>query len=243
MLINLIRRIWLPRTLPLLAVWMANFALEFADVAAGLGVSGEVATVNKMNDTVQWLNASQAGREAIEGQFRDFRDMTLHGTGSDPTPNMPSDVLPAPPEAVQSMILTYIVNLVENKIKTADSYDHGTGMLLGVEPVPGEKPPPSSVKPIGTYDAAAQGNNYALGVLVSNRGESDAAELQCSLAGGEIKWRAAKTFTGKTVDARIEPPDGHPTGKPFQVMLRIQLYKNNQPYGQPSDVVFLTLDA
>lgn len=104
-------------------------------------------------------------------------------------------------------------------------------MMLATE---GSEPAPPT-KPTGEAHAAASG--YAFGVVVVNRQQSDRWRLNYRLASTDA-WTMLDSPTGKTADAIY--PGG--IGDPVKLELQIQLLKNNQAYGPPSDTFYVTLN-
>lgn len=64
------------------------------------------------------------------------------------------------------------------------------------------------------------------------------AEIEIRFAGSE-QWQTVKSFTGKSADVKVSPPAG---GQPMQIQARVQLYRKNIKYGQPSDAVYVTVN-
>ncbi len=52
---KIIKRLWLPTKLDTLASWYANFTLKFAQFAAQLGLTADLASVNDDNLMIQWM--------------------------------------------------------------------------------------------------------------------------------------------------------------------------------------------
>jgi hypothetical protein len=228
--------VWLPRTLAALAPWMANFALKFEQFAISLGLTaGDIAQVNKINDTVQWLLAAKEAMDANAKGFNMFRDETLYLDKDDPAPLTPITTMPEPPVEVVWGIVDILDNLV-GRIKLANLYTDEIGAQLGILPPPTGSISPEDLDVKGEYFPAAGGHEMA--VVASNRGKADQAVLQIRVVGQE-KWLNAKTFTGKGTNYAYEDA---PEGQPIQIQARIQLMKNNQPYGNPSAAVYVTLN-
>lgn len=234
-MLNIIRRKWLPKTLGTLAPWFANFDLKFAHFADDLGLTTFVARVAADNATVQWLVAAQEAFDANEKGFIKFRDQSLFGDKSDPAPPAPLTALPAPPDSFQTAIIERLVELID-KIQAADSYTEETGAQLGIVVPKGESVSQGAVKP--SLKCAAALNDYTFSAVVTDRGEADMAEIEVRFAGSEI-WQTVKSFTGKAADVKITPPVA---GQPAQLQARVQLYKKNEKYGQPSDAVYVTVN-
>ena len=121
------------------------------------------------------------------------------------------------------------------RFKLGPGYTKEIGIALGIEEE-AQQISPDSVKPTLTATPAAEG--YLMSVVVSGRGQSNMYEAQIRRKGSET-WETVKTATGKSVDVTITPTT---PGIPEKVQLRIRLFKNNQPYGQLSDAVSVTLN-
>jgi hypothetical protein len=234
-MLNFIRRIWLPRTLESLAPWFANFNLKFTQFAAALGLAAHTVSVAKDNAVVQWLLAARGAAEANDAGLRQFRDETLYAGKGDPAPVEPIMTLPEAPDPFTTSIIERLDELVD-KIFAADNYTDEIGVQLGIVLPKGEGISPGSVKPTAKGDPAQSG--YMFAVTVSNRGEADSADVEIRRAGSET-WTVVKTFTGKSVDVTITPTT---PGQPEMLQVRIQLKKKNENYGQPSDVVSVTVN-
>lgn len=235
-MIKIIRKQWLPTTLPQLAVWFANFALKFAEVYASLGFkTDDNAAVQKANETVQWLNDAVEVSDANSAALRSFRDQSLFGEKGDDAPTVPSMDLPAPPAELSSSIIQWLDKLKE-RIELADTYTPDIGAQLGIVSTPTDGVSESEVKP--TVEAFPASEGYAFAVVVKNRAKADQNELQIRLPNQEA-WQSLKTFTGKSCDAEFTPET---PGQPVKLQIRVQLYRANRKYGQPSDAVYVTLN-
>lgn len=92
-----------------------------------------------------------------------------------------------------------------------------------------------SVKPT-LYATSAQ-SEYLVAVIVGNRGESSMWKIFGRRMNSEKREEIA-SGTGKSADITIEPTTA---GQPEKIELTAVLYKNNEPYGQPSDAVSVTV--
>lgn len=115
------------------------------------------------------------------------------------------------------------------RYKAAAGYTTAIGIELGIEEQ-GAEISPGEVKPNADYTPAS--SEYLVSVVVSNRVKSDSWDVLLQ-RGGETTWTLVKTATGKSVDLTVTPSVA---GKPERVKAKIQLKKNNQNYGQPSDI-------
>ena len=235
-MLNFIKRKWLPIKLGTLAPWFANFTLKFNDFDTVLGLTAHKATVEKKNATVQWLAVAQEASDANGNGFRQFRDETLFAGKGDAAPAAPVTTLPAPPAELETSIIDWLVDFVEKKIQTADDYTDEIGVQLGIVVPKGESISSGDVKPSVKCFPAQSG--YEFSVVVGDRGEADMSEVQIRFAGTET-WQAVKNFTGKSADVKVTPTA---PGQPAQIQVRIQLYKKNEKYGQPSDAVYVTVN-
>jgi hypothetical protein len=234
-MIKVIKRVWLPRTLKALAPWFANFNLKFALFAVGLGLLDFVTQVERDNATVQWLNAAQEAFDANEKGFNKFRDESLYADKGDAAPVAPVTALPTSPASFQTAIIERLTELVA-KIEAADSYTEDIGAQLGIIVPKGEGISSASVHPSVKCFPAQGGYDFAL--VLAGRGEATMANIEVRFAGSE-EWQTIKSFTGKSANVTITPPVA---GQAVQIQVRVQLYKNNEKYGQPSDIVYVTVN-
>jgi len=160
--------------------------------------------------------------------------MTEGNTG-EPVPQFPDD----PSFTLPASVLTGMFERLDKlriRIMAADNYTDETGALLGILPQKKDSLAPGEVKPNVETHPAKMG--YLLAILVSNRGEASSWDVLIRRE-GEQNWTKAITATGKSVDLNITPTA---PGKPEQIQILVQLKKNNQNYGQPSDIVQATVN-
>ncbi len=128
------------------------------------------------------------------------------------------------------------VNILIRRFKLGPGYNQDIGVALGFESKGVTIPDSSTVKP--TVEAFAAQTGYVASVVVGNRANSDQWEVQASPATAP-SWHAVKTATGKSTDVTFTPST---PGQPQQFQIRIQLKRNNQDYGQLSDIVTVTVN-
>ncbi|HEX8367764.1 MAG TPA: hypothetical protein VF604_04285 [Pyrinomonadaceae bacterium] len=226
---------WLPNKLEALAPWFANFALKFDEFAGGLGfVAADVTKVQNDSAVVSWLAEAQAVAEANLDAFRTFRDETLYGENGDPTPVASPTSLPAQPAALTTEIIERLVKLVE-RIHLSDNYTEATGEALGIVAAPGNIQTPAAVKP--TIQIFPSPSSYEAEVVVALKGDSDMFDVQARNMTSDV-WTTVKSGTGKTITVRLNPTT---PGQPEKFLVRVQLLKKNEPYGQPSDPAYVTV--
>ena len=120
------------------------------------------------------------------------------------------------------------------RFKAAKGYTRTIGIALGIVES-SDSVTPSSVKP--TLDATAANNGYLVAVVVGNRARSSMWKIFGRRMNSEKREEFA-SGTGKSADITITPTTAGQTEK---IELSVQLYKNNQPYGQLSDGVTVTV--
>jgi hypothetical protein len=234
-MIKKLKRSWLPVSLEALSPWLSNFALKFDEVALGLGfTAADVKIVQDDNTVVQWLLDAQQAAEANLDAFRKFRDETLYGEKGDPTPVDPPTTLPPQPSTLTTTIIERLVKLVE-RIQLADNYTPAIGAALGIVTTPEGGISPENVKP--TIQIFPAQNNYEAAAVVANRGSSDMFNVQSRTMTSD-DWKTVKSGTGKSVNFTLTPTT---PGQPEKFLVRVQLLRKNEPYGQPSDPAYVTV--
>jgi hypothetical protein len=128
------------------------------------------------------------------------------------------------------------VNTLIRRFKLGPGHTHDIGVALGFESSDQSVPlPVESIKP--TVEAFGAQTGYVASVVVGNRVNSDQWEVQASPTSAP-SWHVVKTATGKSTDVTFTPTT---PGQPQQFHVRIQLKRNNQDYGQLSDIVTVTV--
>lgn len=225
---------WFPQSLQARAAWFLNFNTQFAMVAASLGLTSEVSQVTKDNDVMQFSAESDVQVDAFDDAMRQFRRIITTGDIGDPEPSILASPSFTTPDPVPTGIFERLSKL-RDRIMAAVNYTGGTGALLGILPSAPPSISPGDVKPTITVAEAQTG--YLFSVTVANRAESDMWEVWILKKAGT--WTNPKTASGKSVDVTIMATT---PGDAEQIQVRVQLRKNNQNYGQPSDVVYATVN-
>lgn len=227
---------WFPQSLQTRAAWYQNFYTQIAIVGASLGFSAaEIDGFGDDNTVMQFLADGDTQLNAFGSAVRQYRKIITEGDIGEPTPAFPAN----PAFALTTTIVTGLferLNKARARIMAAPTYTDETGALLGILPGTSGSISPDSVKPTITVSPAQTG--YLFSVVVANRAESDMWEVWI-LRKGSANWSNAKTATGKSVDVTVTPTT---PGDAEQMQVRVQLRKNNQNYGQPSDVVYVTVN-
>lgn len=228
---------WFPTNLPARAAWFQNFSTQFGISAASLGFSPtDVTSVGNDNQVMQFLAQTSVDLKAYEKSAKEYLEIITESEIGKPTPEFPADPNFALPVVVKTGIFERLVDLV-NRIKVAPNYTDQIGASLGIVPTETGSVTPDNVKPVIEAFAALEG--YEFSIVVSNRAKAD-QWLVAILREGATKWQNIKAATGKSVDVEVQPTQ---EGKPERLQVRVQLIKNNEDYGQPSDPTFVTINA
>lgn len=115
-------------------------------------------------------------------------------------------------------------------------YKFEIGVALGIEVESPDGLVPSTVVPTIEVHGAQTGAMF--GILVGNRGDSNMWQVQILRKGASV-WENLDKFSGKTADVTV--PLTNP-GESEQIQVRIQLLKNNLPYGQLSLAATVTIN-
>jgi len=227
---------WFPTNLSERAAWYENFATQFAALGANLGfTTNDINSVNNDRDVIDFLADAAVKVKAYEKAIQQYRLIITEGDTGEPNPQFPDDPALVLPASVATGMFERLVKLVE-RIRVAPNYTDEAGALLGILPSSGGSRAESEIKPhIETF--AAQ-SGYHFSIVVSERGAADMWEVLI-LKKNAADWQTAKTAVGKSVDVAITPTT---PGEAERVQVRVQLKKNNQNYGQPSDMVYVTVN-
>ncbi len=227
---------WFPTNLPARAAWYANFNTQFAIVASSLGfTNADITAVSNDNTMMQFLADYDTQEKAFGKAVTQFRRIITQGNIGESTPNFPDAPTLANPGNCATGLFERLVDLRE-RILAAPGYTDEIGALLGILPTQSGSIAPETVKPTVTVSAAQSG--YLFAVTVTGRAEADMWEVLI-LRKGTAGWVSVKTATGKSVDVTITPSVA---GESEQIQVRVQLKKKNANYGQPSDIVYVTVN-
>lgn len=227
---------WFPTNFPAQVDWFGNFNTNFADVAASLGFDpAVVASVDNDNQVMQFLAAVFQQVKSYEDAVRQYRKIITEGNIGADKPQFPKSLSLSLPVEVDTGIFERLSDLVD-QIRVANGYTDEIGALLQILPTKPADKPVSDIKPTANVFAAAMGHHFS--VVVEGREKATTFDVFIRRDGTE-KWEMVKTASGKSVDVVVELTVA---GMPERIQVMIQLMKNNQPYGQPSDAVYVTLN-
>lgn len=227
---------WFPSGLQNRAAWYANFNTQFAIVANSLGfTNADITAVSNDNTMMQFLADYDTQETAFGKAVTQFRRIITEGDNGDPTPVFPDVPTLGNPGNSATGMFERLVDLVE-RIRVSPAYTDEIGAILGILPTQSESIVPETVKP--TIHVSAAQTGYLFSVTVTGRADSDMWEVLILRKGGS-GWVSVKTAVGKSVDVVIQPSVA---GEAEQMQVRVQLKKNNANYGQPSDIVYVTVN-
>lgn len=227
---------WFPSGLQEQAAWFENFYNQFSGLATSLGfTTGDATAVGEDNVVMQFLAGAVIEVDVFEKALRQYRRIITEGDIGDPTPKVPSNPELTAPTPVDTGIFERLNDLVE-RIRVAPNYTDETGALLGIIPSKSDSLAPADVKP--TIKVFPAQSDYHFSVVVEKREKADMWNVEVRRVGQE-KWENVKTASGKSVDVHITPTAD---GNTEQLQVRVRLIKNNEDYGQLSDVIYVTVN-
>lgn len=178
----------------------------------------------------------------IEGVITDkstavqMKDSYLSGVVNSPVSAAPVFqvfVWPNPAEVVGGQFSR--INTRNRRYRNSPTYTEEAGLACKVSTDPAPPPDPQLIKPSGEAHASLSG--FSGSVVITGRTGSDRWVLYGRTASNE-PWQMIDSFTDKAGNfARPGITDA-----PYVLELYIQLMKKDQPFGQPSDTFYLTLN-
>ena len=123
------------------------------------------------------------------------------------------------------------------RIEDANLYTHEIGVALGIE---GETPAslnPDELKP--TIQAFPAEQDYVYTAVIEKRSGYDMWEIEVQQIDA-AEWTNVGRFSGKSQDITYAPGAG--AGKPFQIRIRVRLWKGAAHVGLWSDAFTITVN-
>ncbi len=225
---------WFPSSLAERLLWFANFAAQFANYAAILGLAADVTAVNEDNDDFQSIGKTTVTAENFKKAIIDFRISLTEGNTGDPAPVFPSENFTQPPNKRPAGIFERLDNL-RSRILLSATYTAEIGAALGI--IPGEKAeaPEETLKPV--IKASALSAPYKLKVDVTRLG-MPGYRVEFQRAGSSV-WELGAFATSNPCEFAITPTT---PGEPERILVRAILLKNNEQVGEPSDPTYVTVN-
>lgn len=171
--------------------------------------------------------ASETGHEIKNEQI-------MYGTPGEAVTAYGNTTLPvALPDWEQGCWQRYVAR--SKVIRASAAYNPGIADGLGM----GTTPLPDPGQPTGDFRPALMGG-YAFAIIVEGRGRSDQWQAFVRPV-GTTEWILVKTSTEKSANCVYTPTGG--TGEnPVQLEGYIQLLKDDEPYGEPSELSLFTVN-
>lgn len=194
----------------------------------------DVAEISRDKAILQFVvdraNVVEAGKKTTNA----IKIHVFDGDENETVANYPVFPTAAPPEALVGGCLSRF-KARNRRFKSAKGYTKEIGIALGIEETK-ENISPETVKPTLTASAAQTG--YLAAVVVGNRGDSTMWKVFGRRLNSETR-EVLDSGTGKSADIIITPTT---PGQPEKMQITVQLYRNNEPYGQLSDAVSVTFN-
>lgn len=224
---------WFPGTLAARAAWFQNFTTKFAVVAAGLGLTpADVTAVQNDNVVMQSLVGITEQLKTFEESVRQYRLITTEGAIGEPAPQFPATPALVAPASVPTGVFERLSDM-RDRIMTAPAYTDAIGALLGI--LASTPEPPAEIKPV--IKATPLFSGYRFTVNVTRMGMSGFKILVRRME--SEAWREAAFGTNSPLEVEIAPTT---PGQPERLQVCAQLLQKNQPIGQPSDPVYVTIN-
>lgn len=229
--------LWYPTSLQEQAAWH----IVFNDQAQATGLiygltQDEIDQIKLDKDMVVFLAAAINTLDNYDEAIRAFRKDVMESSVDGGTPTFPSNISFTATVGVPRGIWERVIKYAD-RIKASSGYTIAVGESYGIVPSTPTPISPTLVQPEVQLTAAAHGFLYS--VLVSKREESDSWQIFQRNAGDGGPYQMAATGTGKSIDITYSPTDPE---KPVQLEVYVQLRKNNENYGQPSEINLVTVN-
>lgn len=219
------------KLLAMLLLQVANLETYKDQVGAtGADIAAVQQAASLMQYVAGYLDLIEADKKAVTK----IKQQIFNGNPDEEVSPFPVFPAAAPPAAVISGCLE-LANRRNRRFKAADGYTKEIGIALGIEGDT-QKIAPDSVKP--TFEAHPAQTGYEAALVIANRGDSDMWKASGQKTNG-AKWTVLTSGTGKSGNVEIEPTT---PGQPERMLIMVQLYKSNEPYGQPSDPQYVTFN-
>lgn len=218
------------------AAWFQNFSDQMQLIGSTLGYTpAELDRIKDDNNVVQFLAGTAPTVDGYSSAITSFRRIMLTRPIGTPTPAFPDEPALTLPVIVPTGIWDRL-NKDIIRVRAFPTYTEETGSLLGTNPTVSEGIAPGEVKP--TIGLSAAIHNYLFSTVVSGRYDADQWELWIRPS-GLTEFQLAKTATGKSTDYTYNPGGETPGAVVLEVY--VQLKRNDENYGQPSDIALVTV--
>ncbi len=226
---------WFPTNMAARVLWFANFKKQFAELATDLGFSAaDVTSVTNDNSVMQFLGETTVEMKNFDDAVRKYRIIITEHKVGDPMPDFPAVPVMTLPVEIPTGLFERLSDLVD-RIRLAASFTQEIGAMLGINPVQPTPPDPNTVKP--TIKATPLFESYKFDAFVMRMG-MDSFKVQIRRMESET-WTDAGFGTSSPLEITVQPTT---PGQPERLQVRAILIKKNEPVGQPSDPVYVTVN-
>jgi hypothetical protein len=219
------------KLLAMLLLQAANLPTYKTQVGA---TDADIKTVAEDAAVLQYLADYLALVEANKKVVTKIKQIAYNGDTDEEISPFPVFPAAAPPFAIVAGCLER-ANKRNRRFKAADGYTKEIGIALGIDG-DSARIEPDTIK--ATFEAFPAQMGYEAALVIANRGKSDMWKARGQKANGE-KWFDLASGTGKSGNLKIALTE---ESKPERMLVMIQLYKNNEPYGQASDPQYVTFN-
>jgi len=217
-----------PGSLQEQAAWYSNFSIQFALVAAVLGLADEMRSVTADAAVIQKLANVAVQLKAYRNAVLQFRTTILTGSLGAPVPEFPALPSYGTPEVV-SVGMFERLDILIKKIRLSAAYTEEIGALLGIIPANRPVPPPADLQP-DIKIAALPGSSVQVSF---KRYNTNGVVIQTKLDKAEDWTDSGRYYTSPI---NLDIPQ-NPTGLPRAVAVRARYIDGNTAVGQFSPVV------
>jgi hypothetical protein len=219
------------KLLAMLLLQVANLATYKTQIGASDADIEDVAhDAANLQAVVDYSDVVEANKRTVN----QIKQQLYNGDPDEPISPFPAFAKFTPPFALAAGALERAQKR-NRRFKAADGYTKEIGIALGIE---GESAriEPDTVKP--AFEAFPAQMGYEAAVVIANRGKSDMWKALGQKA-NSAKWSELTSGTGKSGNIKIEATT---PAQPERMLIMIQLYKANEPYGQASDPQYVTFN-
>jgi hypothetical protein len=226
---------WFPTSIVERAAWFKNFAANVEVLGPSLGFSpAEIEQVVADNEVVQFLAAAIYQNNAYTRALQSVQRTLTQGDIGDNTPELPTPPVFSPPPMVPTGIFERLIKTV-NRVRVAPAFNAATGAVLGVNPTKTMRTVTRDHVPKIVVDPAFGGYRFTVKVA---KLRMDAFEVQVRRNSSD-RFEHAATGISSPFEVALTPLN---PGQPEQIYVRVRMLKGNEPVGNFSNMVQVTVN-
>lgn len=227
---------WYEKALEPLGAWWANFFLRRPEFEAKYPILETKKA--ELEAIAAWIAYWVAARHSFDESSKQLTKYFSTIAGNDPNADPPMTFTIALPPGAPADVppgIEFTIREIRRETVGYANYAKADGEALGFEATAAPNIVEGDVKP--TVQAFSSEHGYQASLVVTGRNGVDMWDVYIMRKGGE--WMKLTTCSGKSADVTLTPTV---PGDAEQVQIYIQLRKNNQSYGQPSNPVYVTFN-